>query len=140
MSGGHPYLLFDESEEGAFDYETRVKKGVYAPKRGTMLRLSNREILIVLTGPRDVKRPEDGLPSPVLLRLHRDSTFTDMTYLARQAYAFANHSWKSFFPGSLPVTVLYPELIAGLLGKMSKLPNWNPDVLWGRIGRSRRFL
>ena len=105
-----------------------------------MLKLSKSEVLIVLTGPRDVKRPEDGLPSPVLIRLHEQSTFTDTTYLARQVYAFANHSWKSFFPGSLPVTVQYSEMIAGLLGKLGRLPNWNADVLWGRIGRSRWFL
>lgn len=105
-----------------------------------MLKLSKWEVLIVLTGARDVKRPEDGLPSPVLLRLHRESTFTDTTYLARQVYAFANHSWKSFFPGSLPVTVLYSEIIADLLGKLGRLPNWNANVLWGRIGRSRWFL
>jgi hypothetical protein len=140
VSQHHPYLLFDEGQAGVSDFETKKAKGAYTPERGQMIKLSTREVLIVLTGPRDVKRPEDGLPSPVLLRLHRESTFTDMTYIARQVYAFANHSWKSFFPGSLPVTVQYSEMIAGLLGKLSHLPNWNADVLWGRIGRSRWFL
>lgn len=140
ISQDHPYVLFDEGQDGVHDYEAKRKKGAYAPDRGQMLKLSKSEVLIVLTGPRDVKRLEDGLPSPVLLRLHRESTFTDMTYLARQVYAFANHSWKSFFPGSLPVTVQYSEMIAGLLGKLGRLPNWNADVLWGRIGRSRWFL
>jgi len=140
ISERHPYLLFDEKQDGVYDYEAKRKKGAYAPERGQMLKLSKSEVLIVLTGPRDVKRSEDGLPSPVLLRLHQESTFTDTTYLARQVYAFANHSWKSFFPGSLPVTVQYSEIIAGLLGKLGRLPNWNADVLWGRIGRSRWFL
>jgi Piwi domain len=140
LSQRHPYLLFDEGQEGFYDYEAKTKKGAYAPERGRMLKISKGEVLIVLTGPRDVKRPEDGLPSPILLRLHRESTFTDTTYLARQVYAFANHSWRSFFPGSLPVTVQYSEMIAGLLGKLGRLPNWNADVLWGRIGRSRWFL
>ena len=140
VSQHHPYLLFDEGQNGVYDYEAKRKKGAYAPERGQMLKLSKWEVLIVLTGARDVKRPEDGLPSPVLLRLHRESTFTDTTYLARQVYAFANHSWKSFFPGSLPVTVLYSEIIADLLGKLGRLPNWNANVLWGRIGRSRWFL
>jgi hypothetical protein len=102
ISQRHPYLLFDERQDGVYDYEAKRNKGAYAPDRGQMLKLSKSEVLIVLTGPRDVKRPEDGLPSPVLLRLHQESTFTDTTYLARQIYAFANHSWKSFFPGSLP--------------------------------------
>jgi len=140
VSENHPYLLFDQGQDGVYDYETKCKKGAYAPERGQMLKLSKWEVVIVLTVPRDVKRPEDGLPSPVLLKLHRESTFTDTTYLARQVYAFANHSWKSFFPGSLPVTVQYSEMIAGLLGKLSQLPNWNADILWGRIGRSRWFL
>jgi hypothetical protein len=140
VSQDHPYLLFDEGQDGVYDYDAKRKKGAYAPERGKMLKLSKSEVLIVLTGPRDVKRPEDGLPSPVLLRLHQESTFTDTTYLARQVYAFANHSWKSFFPGSLPVTVQYSGMIAGLLGKLGRLPNWNADVLWGRIGRSRWFL
>lgn len=140
VSERHPYLLFDQAQEGAYDYETKTQKGKYAPERGRLLKLSEREVLLVLTGPRDVKRPEDGLPSPVLLRLHRESTFTDTTYLARQVYSFANHSWRSFFPGSLPVTVQYSELIAKLLGELSRLPNWNASVLWGRIGHSRWFL
>jgi hypothetical protein len=140
ISEYHPYLLFDEGQEGVLDVETKETKGAYAVERGKMLRLSKSEILLVLTGPRDVKRPEDGLPSPVLLRLHRESTFTDTTYLARQVFAFANHSWRSFFPGSLPVTVQYSQLIAGLLGELGRLPNWNADVLWGRVGRSRWFL
>jgi len=140
ISEHHPYLLFDEGQEGVRDFETKKTKGAYAVERGKMLRLSKSEVLLILTGPRDVKRPEDGLPSPVLLRLHRESTFTDTTYLARQVYAFANHSWRSFFPGSLPVTVQYSQLIAGLLGALGRLPNWNAEVLWGRVGRSRWFL
>jgi hypothetical protein len=105
ISERHPYLLFDQGQAGVSDYETKKQKGVYAPNRGKMLKISKSEVLLVLTGPRDVKRPEDGLPSPVLLRLHSESTFTDTTYLSRQVFAFANHSWRSFFPGSLPVTV-----------------------------------
>jgi hypothetical protein len=140
ISQQHPYLLFDEGQKGVRDFDSGSTKGAFAPQRGKTLDLSKSEVLLVLTGPNDVKRPQDGLPSPVLLRLHRQSTFTDMTYLSRQVYAFAHHSWRSFFPGSLPVTVQYSELIAGLLGELSQLPNWNPDILWGRVGRTRWFL
>lgn len=140
ISQQHPYLIFDEAQKGVYDYETKTTKGVFAPERGKTLELGKSEVLLVLTGPRDVKRHEDGLPSPILLRLHHESTFTDMTYLSRQVYAFANHSWRSFFPGSLPVTVQYSELIANMLAELSRLPNWNAQVLWGRIGRSRWFL
>jgi hypothetical protein len=35
---------------------------------------------------------------------------------------------------------MYSELIASLLGKLSQVSRWNPDVMLGRIGRSRWFL
>lgn len=136
----HPYLLFDEAQEGMRDFESGMQKGVLAPQRGLFFRISGKDVLIALTGPKDVKRAQDGIPRPVLLSLHRNSTFEDTTYLARQVFTFASHSWRSFFPSPLPVTILYSELIAKLLGELSKLPNWDPDAMLGRIGRTRWFL
>jgi len=104
---------------------------------GRFLRLSGYEVLITLTGPSDVKQSSDGL---FVLRLARGSTFKDMTYLTRQANTFACHSWRSFFPSPLPVTILYSELIARLLGQLSTLPQWNPSLMLGRIGETRWFL
>lgn len=136
----HPYVVFDETQEGMKDFETGMQKGVFAPQRGLFFRLSGKDVLIALTGPRDIKRAQDGLPRPILLSLHRNSTFEDTTYLARQVFTFASHSWRSFFPSPLPVTILYSELIAKHLGELSKLPNWDPDAMLGRIGRTRWFL
>lgn len=137
----HPFLLFDEAQRGvpAYDGSGGVK-GVFAPTRGRFLRLSGHEVLITLTGPTDVKQSSDGLPRPIVLRLARGSTFKDMTYLTRQANTFACHSWRSFFPSPLPVTILYSELIARLLGQLSTLPQWNPSLMLGRIGETRWFL
>lgn len=141
VEDSHPYLLFDELQPGVRDYDSGKTKGQFAPKRGRFLRISGREVLMFLTGPNDIKRPEDGMPHPVLMNLHAESTFQDTTYLARQMYAFACHSWRSFFPSSLPVTILYSELIAGLLGHLAAIPKWNPEtVMAGRIGRTRWFL
>jgi hypothetical protein len=136
----HPYLLFDKNQSGAVDFETRQSKGVYAPRRASTLQLSNRDVLLCLTGPTEVKRPEDGMPSPLLLTLHRDSSFTDMTYLTRQVFAFACHSWRTFLPGSVPVTIQYSDLIAKTLGHLSLFDKWDPDVMLGRIGKTRWFL
>jgi hypothetical protein len=140
VSDEHPYLIFDTGQDGVFDYETRRSKGVYAPRRASTLQLSNRDMLLCLTGPSEVKRPEDGMPSPLLLTLHKDSSFTDMTYLTRQVFAFACHSWRTFLPGSVPVTIQYSDLIAKTLGHLSLLDKWNPDVMLGRIGKTRWFL
>jgi hypothetical protein len=137
----HPILLFDETQKGERAIEGgQGMKGVYAPERGRFLRLSRHEVLITLTGPREVKKASDGMPRPVLLRLGRGSTFNDMTYLTRQVNTFACHSWRSYFPSPLPVTILYSELIARLLGNLSTLPQWNPSLMLGRIGEGRWFL
>ena len=136
----HPFLLFDQAQKGVRDFETGGTKGVLAPDRGQFLRISGHEVLLTLTGARDVKRATDGIPRPVLLRLGRNSTFHDLTYLTRQVYTFASHSWRSFFPSPLPVTILYSELIAKLLGNLGTVSQWNPSVMLGRIGGTRWFL
>lgn len=136
----HPYLLFDKQQEGFKDHRTRRNKGKFAPTRGQFLRLSGREVIASLTGARDVKRPEDGMPHPILLRLHRSSSFDDTTYLARQTLSFASHSWRSFFPAPMPVTIFYSQIIARMLGQLGQISQWNPEVMIGRIGRTRWFL
>jgi hypothetical protein len=136
----HPYILLDKGQRGVWDYESRTSKGVYAPMRGLFLRLSNHEVLISLIGTREVKRSQDGLPHPIFLRLHRSSTFQDTTYLARQVFAFSCHSWRSFLPAPMPVTILYSKLVAKMLGQLETLPGWNSDILVGRIGETRWFL
>jgi hypothetical protein len=140
VSEQNPYMVFDTSQGGVRDFETGRCKGQYAPTRGKYLQLGNRDLLLFLTGPNEVKRPEDGTPRPLLLTLHRESSFTDLPYLAEQAYAFAGHSWRTFLPGSLPVTIQYSNLIANSLGKLSRLDRWNPDVMLDKIGKTMWFL
>ena len=135
-----PLTVFDQAQEGVFDWETKAKKGTYAPSRGQYLTLNGSESLLVLTGPKEVKRATDGLPSPLILRLHRGSAFRDLHYLTRQVYAFSCHSWRGFSGASMPVTILYSQLIARLLGRLETLPKWNPDALVGKMNRLRWFL
>ncbi len=124
----HPNLLFDSAGR------TRI------PPRGKVVRLSDHEALVTMLGPRDVRSSERGFPGPLLIRLDRASTFTNVDYLARQALAFAAQSWRDFKPTSTPVTILYPELIAKLLGRLGDLPTWDPDVVRGEVGATRWFL
>lgn len=140
IAENHPYLIFDEKQQGVFDYKTKKTKGIFAPNRGLFLRLSGQEILLSTTGASDIKQVEHGLPRPILLKLHRNSTFTDTTYLARQVFTFTCHSWRSFFPAPMPVTILYSDLIANLLGNLDKVSSWDVDSMLGRIGRTRWFL
>jgi Piwi domain len=136
----HPLFVFDTRQNGKFDYENRAIKGEYVPDRGLYLRLNSKEILLTLTGPSELKKPTDGMPAPVLLRLHRHSNFHDISYLAKQVFFFSGHSWRSMLPASMPVTILYSQLMARLLGKLGTLPQWNPDSIIGKLNRSRWFL
>lgn len=140
VAENHPYLVFDTEQQGVFDRDTQRTKGIFASPRGSYIKISDREILLTLTGVNEVKKPSDGMPRPILLKLHHQSTFTDMTYLAKQTSNFANHSWRSFLPASMPITIAYSQQIARLLGNLALLPKWNPDVMLGRLVRSRWFL
>ena len=138
IANDHPYQLFDVSESGA--PAGKSVKGRYAAGKGTLVSLSEEEVLLSLIGARDLKRPEDGLPHPVLMRLHKASTFRDLTYLARQAYRFSRHSWRSFFPAPLPVTIYYSQLIAKLLGELALVPGWDDSAMLDQIGHTRWYL
>ena len=140
ISHEHPYMLFDTSQPGEKDFQTGRVKGQYAPARGRYLKLGNRDVLLSLTGPSEVKFPEQGTPHPLLLSLHPESTFTNMKYLTDQVFSFSWHSWRTFLPVSEPVTIQYADLIANKLAQLSRLERWDPDVMLGRIGRTRWFL
>lgn len=136
-----PIMLFDRQQEGVWAHDgSGKKKGKFGSERGRFLRISNNETLIVLTGPKELKQASDGLPSPVVLRLGWGSTFRDMPYLTQQVNTFACHSWRGFDNCPLPVTLMYSELIARLLGKLGAVPFWNPSLMYGKIGERRWFL
>lgn len=139
LANAHPHILFDRCQNGQQGLGKQMK-GIYAPTRGHFLRLSESQVLLALKGVREVKTAAHGTPKPLLLNLHYSSTFTDTTYLAKQVFHFSNHSWQTFFPASLPVTISYSQMIARLLGRFSTLPNWSSDTLYGRIGNRRWFL
>jgi hypothetical protein len=135
----HDTAIFDSDSAGMKSY-TGVSKGEFAPKRGTYLTLNKSNTILSLTGGREIKKPTDGLPYPVLLHLHRCSTFTDMKYLTEQVYTFAGHSWRSFDMARMPVTIAYSQLIARLLGRLGALPHFSVDSIHGRLNRLRWFL
>ncbi|HBP21792.1 MAG TPA: hypothetical protein DEA08_28910 [Planctomycetes bacterium] len=136
VAGRHDCVIFDPNQRGS----GRSVKGVFAPERRTYTHLSPNETLLVLTGPKDVKLPTQGLPRPIKLNLHPRSTFQDMDYLTKQVAMFAAHSWRDFFPASMPVTIGYSNLIAGLLGNLSTLPGFDPSVLRGKLATKGWFL
>jgi hypothetical protein len=134
----HSHVVFDEANVGVPWQGSR--KGAMAPERGTAVILGKDEVLVSLTGARELKQASDGMPRPVLLRLHRESTFKDITYLTRQVVAFASQSWRGFGLSAIPVTIQYSQLAARLLRKLQDVPDWDPEAMYGKIGRTRWFL
>ncbi|MCR0983136.1 argonaute/piwi family protein [Roseomonas populi] len=128
----HPWTLLDLS--------ARSGKCAFGPERGQAIELGEREWLVSLTGRQQVKADGQGIPAPVLLRLHGDSTFKDMLYLSRQVSDFACHSWRTFGPSRAPITLLYADEIAKQLAGLEQTAAWDRDAVTGRIMRKPWFL
>jgi hypothetical protein len=133
ISENHGLHMFDSATAGE-------QKGRLAPLRGKTFMLSKHEMLIYLIGQRELRQSTDGHPRGVIVEIHKDSTFKDIKYLSTQLYSFASHSWRSYFPNPMPVTISYSDLIARNLGWLNQLPGWNDSIMIGKIGQSQWFL
>lgn len=133
ISEDHGLHMFDTAT-------TSAQKGRLAPQRGKTLKLSKSEMLVYLIGQRELRQDTDGHPRGLIVDVHKDSTFKDIKYLSAQLYSFASHSWRSYFPNPMPVTISYSDLIARNLGWLNQLPGWNDSVMIGKIGQSQWFL
>ena len=133
ISEDHGLHMFDSATADA-------QKGRLAPPRGKIFQLSKHEMLIYLIGQRELRQDTDGHPRGVILSIHKDSTFKDIRYLSAQVHSFASHSWRSYFPNPLPVTISYSDIIARNLGWLNQLPDWSDSVMIGKIGQSQWFL
>jgi len=143
VSTDHDWVMFDRASNGvanSWGPGGGPAKGHYVPDRGYAVPIGHREILIAVGGPMDLKSAMHGVPRPLLLKLHRESTFTDIEYLARQVYRFTFMSWRNMYPSRIPVTILYSDLIAGLLGHLRYVKYWNPDAIATKLRSSRWFL
>ena len=139
IAPGNPYIIFDNAQPG-IGYRD-PKKGILGPSRGLHIKLGDHESLVVFSGASELKQASDGMPRPCLLKLHRHSTFRDMTYLARQAFEFSGHSWRMLAPEPFPITIRYSDLIAERLAGLADVPNWDAEaVQFGQIGRTLWFL
>lgn len=141
VSSDHEWRVFDRAGAGVANWGSGGKvKGQYVPDRGYAVPIGEREVLLTVGGPMDLKGALHGAPKPLLLKLHHYSTFTDIEYLSRQVYRFTSMSWRNMYPSHLPVTILYSDLIAELLGHLRQVRNWNSDVVGTRLRSSRWFL
>ncbi|RUT03649.1 hypothetical protein DSM106972_052880 [Dulcicalothrix desertica PCC 7102] len=138
ISHDHPFTVLDKSQRGIV--KNSIRKGIYAPERGTIVQLGRYTRLLSTSSPRLMKRPTTPLPTPLLIHLHPQSTYYDLTYLSEQVLKFTSLSWKSLFPAPDPVTIYYSDLIAGLLARLSNVRGWSPQMLNIKLRASKWFL
>lgn len=141
VSDEHDWVMFDQNSAGVRSASrSGPAKGRLVPGRGHAVQISRSEMLLSVTGPFDMKLPLQGLPRPLRLKLHRESTFTDLEYLGGQVFRFTALSWRRPYPSGRPVTIMYSDLIASLLGQLRHVKNWNADIVSTRLRASRWFL
>ncbi|WP_405971770.1 hypothetical protein OG496_19380 [Streptomyces sp. NBC_00988] len=141
VSTDHDWVMFDRTSAGIPSWGADGRtKGHYVPERGHAVPIGKRELLVAVGGPMDLKSALHGVPKPLLLKLHPQSTFTDIEYLGGQAFRFTSMSWRNMYPSRTPVTILYSDLIAELLGHLRHVRNWNADAVTTKLRSSRWFL
>jgi hypothetical protein len=138
VSHDHPFKLIDPAQQGSGRYAP--KKGVFVPERGNSAQLGRFTRLVCTNGPSLIKKATAPLPSPILVRLHPQSSYGALDYLAEQVLKFTSLSWRSTLPCTDPVTIYYSELIAGLLARLRAVPDWSPSMLNVKLRASRWFL
>ncbi|MEG5171997.1 Piwi domain-containing protein [Microcoleus sp. B3-D7] len=139
ISHDHQFTMLDKSQQG-LKVKEGERKGIYAPERGTILQIGRYSRLLSTNGPILIKRSSTPLPTPLLINLHPQSTYRDLTYLSEQVLKFTSLSWKSLLPASDPVTIYYSELIAGLLARLKNVRGWSPAMLNIKLRASKWFL
>lgn len=144
ISRSHSWEVFDKESEGVDYWDPAANKkrikGAYVPRRGCCIPLGPQAALLTLIGPYQLKSALQGCPKPVLISIHKESTFCSQEYLINQIFKLTFMSWRSFFPSTMPVTIEYSDMIAGLMGQLRTISNWNPDVLTTKLRESRWFL
>ena len=139
ISEDHPFASIDKEQKG-IQGKGGVVKGLYVPERGTIVQLGRYTRLLSTNGPSLLKKIQAPLPLPLLVHLHKESTYRDLDYLTEQILKFTSLSWRSTHPSRRPVSVYYSELIAEQLARLRQVPDWSPAMLNVKLRASRWFL
>lgn len=114
--------------------------GQCVPDRGVVVDLGRSRRLVCVHGTVLAKREGEGIPQPLLVELHSESTYRDIGAVANQVFQFTGLSWGSMKPVAEPVTIHYARLIAKMLGRLDGHPAWSDRVLDTHLRTSRWFL
>jgi hypothetical protein len=93
----HPFLVLDPSQKGIATKTST--KGVLVPDRGIILQIGRYTRLVCTNGPQLMKHDQAPLPAPLLVHLHKGSTFQDLTYLSEQVLKFTGFELEKYATG-----------------------------------------
>lgn len=133
----HPWLLYRSTSSSG---GRNPKWNVVLCDRGDNVVIDASSCLLQLRGGGDRPNRKHRHPNAVLVRIHEESTYRDLHFIAQQIHDFSYLSWRSFFPIDLPVTIDYANKMARLSAKLSKVPNWNPTCLSRHFRKKKWFL
>ena len=149
----HPFVMIDENQPGKLNkYNRNDKIGQYVPFRGSNIVLDKSSCLIQTLGVEQMRTSKFGSSAPLLIRIRQPNQdtqifdevenllFTDLHYISNQIYKFTYLSWRGFMPNLKPATMLYSFLISNLLGRLRKVPGWQPEAVNFHLKFKKWFL
>ena len=89
------------------------------PHYDRYVQISSRQVLLHL----------GGNTIPILIRLDKRSTYSDIHKITQQIYYFIYLSYHSVIPDRKPVTIKYSNLIAKKAYRLKQIPNWDSSML-----------
>jgi hypothetical protein len=113
----------------------------YTPPKGLKVRLSVREVLLLLDGRVGESRNRIGVPRILSIRMDRRSTLDSAKFpeLVQQVCDFAHINWRGFNAAAIPITLNYSKLIARTVIEIGT-QNWNQIIAGGRLRDKAWFL
>jgi Piwi domain len=115
-----------------------IDEETFAAPRGLLVRLGRRRMLIQTEGPSRLSPPRGA----ILVELDSRSDVGDqeIPQLAHQVFQLSGVNWRGFNARAKPVTLLYGERLAELVGYLMQVDTWDPHALRSDLQRRAWFL
>lgn len=142
VSQDHHFHIFDYDCDGAMkgygEKSYKDTSSALIPRRGLVVTLGKRERLVTIIGPEQYRGY--GCPSPIRMTLDKSSTYLDIDDLARQLFDLSFMNARSLNPAIKPVTILYSEFLADVVGHLRGVQNWSVELIQQKLGQRLWFI
>lgn len=109
------YTLKVTDDDSFFVVDNAARDGV--PARGTCVKIGERDFLLYTEGREEKQKWRNRIPTALRVRYYdSDAPPTVVTDLVSQVFDLGQSNWRGFNAMSRPVSILYSELTAEMLG------------------------